>query len=96
MTQDFETRLLTQAETEAVQSKDDFVRGGKTAIGLLWHSVEEEPTSGRELLLKTDKGLKVYPNPKNSQTAWQFFVRISHATAWAVSDDVLPEEEKEG
>lgn len=94
MTENLETRLLAQAEAEAVQNKDDFVRGGKAAIDLLWNSVEEEPDSGKELLLQTDKGLKVYPNPKNSQTAWQFFVRISHAKAWAVSDELLPEEKK--
>ena len=94
MTENLESRLLARAEAEAVQNKDDFVRGGKAAIDLLWHSVEEEPDSGKVLLLQTDKGLKVYPNPKNSQTAWQFFVRISHARAWAVSDELLPEEKK--
>ena len=59
MTENLESRLLAQAEAEAVENKDDFVRGGKAAINLLWHSVEEEPDSGKELLLQTDKGMKV-------------------------------------
>lgn len=90
MTQNLESRLLALAEADAAQSTDDFVRGGKAAIGLLWHSMDEEPVSGKELLLRTEKGIKVYPNPMNSRTSWQFFARISHATAWAASDDILP------
>ena len=95
MTQDFDTRLTTAADKKATNSKDDFILGGKTAIGLLWHNVDEEPEAGRELLILNSKGIKVYPNPKNAHTSWQFFVRISRAQAWAVTDDILPEQEKE-
>lgn len=95
MTQDLESRLLAQAEEEKIQSTEDFVRGGKAAINLLWHSVEEEPEAEKELLLQTEKGLKVYPNPKNSKTSWMFFVRISRAKAWAVAEDLLADNTEE-
>lgn len=95
MKQDFQAKLLARAEKEAGQSKDDFILGGNAAIELLWHGAEEEPKPGHDLLIRTEKGIKAYPNPKNTQTSWEFFVRISHARSWAYSEDILPGE-KEG
>jgi len=72
MTKDLESRLLAHAENEAGQNKDDFVRGGKCIIGLFWHDAEEEPEPGREIIIRNKNGIKVYPNPMNTQTAWPF------------------------
>lgn len=102
MTQDFETRLLALAEQEAVHSNEgsrtesieNFVRGGKGAIKLLWHSVEEPPKGDCHLITNGAKGIKMYPHVENTKMAWEYFVRISRITAWAKAEDLLPEEEE--
>ena len=59
----------------------------------LWHDAKEEPAPGREIITRNVKGIKVYPNPKNSKTSWEFFRRIAKVDFWAYSEDILPKEE---
>ena len=59
----------------------------------LWHETGETPLPGRELIVSTYKGIKIYPNPSNGKMAWPFFVRISRAARWAYSEDILPDPE---
>lgn len=91
MTNDLETRLLARAGEEGVRSSDDFVRGGKCVMELLWRDAAEEPAAGRELIVRCGSGVKVYPNPANSRMAWPSFVRITRTVFWAYSEDILPE-----
>lgn len=63
---------------------------GNRTIESLWHDAEEEPEAGRELITRSSKGIKVYPNPKNSHMAWPFFTRISRISSWLYSEDLLP------
>ena len=101
MTQSFKTKLQARAEQEAVHSKEEsrnegienFVRGGKGAIKLLWHSAEEPPEEECHLITRGAKGIKMYPHVKNTKMSWEYFVRISRITDWAKAEDLLPEEE---
>ena len=94
MTNDFYDLLLSCAENQASKSKDDFVHGGICAIKELWHGSEEEPEGGtdihRDIIVRGEKGVKIYPNPANSNTSWTFFCRISRLESWAFVDDIIP------
>lgn len=63
----------------------------KSLLSTLWKKSEEEPKPGRELIIRNAKGIKIYPNPKNSHTSWEFFRRIAKVDFWAYSDEILPE-----
>lgn len=102
MTKNLETKLLDYAMSEAVGDAADgrdekidlFVRGGRKAMELLWHDAGEQPEPGREIIVRNAKGIKIYPNPSNSNTSWLFFTRISRAVTWAYSEDIIPPESK--
>ena len=68
------------------------VSDGKRFIESLWRDASEEPVPGREIITRNAKGIKVYPNPKNSHTSWEFFRRIAKVDFWAYSDDLIPSE----
>lgn len=64
-------------------------------LSTIWHKAVEEPEPGRELITRNAKGIKIYPNPKNSHTSWEFFRRIAKVDFWAYSDEILPEAREE-
>ena len=57
----------------------------------VWHQAAEEPAPGREIILRTSKGMKVHPNTTKSLMAWSYFIRITRAESWAYSEDFLPD-----
>ncbi len=57
----------------------------------VWHKAEEEPEPGREIVLRTSKGMKVHPNTTKSLMAWSYFVHITRAESWAYGEDLLPD-----
>ena len=56
-----------------------------------WHEASEEPERGKEIIIKTDKGLKVHSNAAYSLMDWNYFVRISRCLMWAYSEEFLPD-----
>lgn len=98
MTEETKEKLLAAANEDTLQSKDypistqdAFVHGVNKYLEMIWHSAEEEPSPGREIILRTSKGMKVHPNTTKSQMAWSYFIRITRAENWAYSEDFLPE-----
>lgn len=61
----------------------------------VWHKVEEEPVPGKEIIIRTSKGMKIHPNATKSLMAWDYFVRITGAKSWAYSEDFIPESAKQ-
>ena len=90
---DFYLREVTGNQTVGEKNFPSIDR--VSLINSLWKDAEEEPEAGRELITRNAKGIKIYPNPKNSQTSWEFFRRIAKVDSWAYSEDILPKE-KEG
>ncbi len=74
---------------------DNFLEGADWSRNNIWHPSDEQPQPGRELIVITFKGIKIYPNPSNSKMAWPFFVRISRADRWAYAEDILPDKDRE-
>ena len=104
MTDDLKTKLEGLADKavencpdeQRPEKKELFLRGSQAVIDQLWRSPEEPPQPGRELIVKSTKGMKIYPNPQNGKMSWEFFARIARIISWAYSEDILPEKEKEG
>ena len=76
-----------------ISTQDASVRGALIFLSLLWNPASKKPDPGRELIILSSKGIKIYPNPSNTKMAWEFFVRISHVEKWAYSEDILPIQE---
>ena len=98
MTEETKEKLLAAANEDTLQSKDHpistqdaFVHGVNRYLGMIWRQAAEEPAPGREIILKTSKGMKVHPNTTKSQMAWSYFIRITRAESWAYSEDFLQE-----
>jgi len=79
-----------KGESEEVRTLISLASSEKPVIQNLWHDAAEEPEAGRELITRSEKGIKVYPNPKNNRMAWAFFTKISRITSWFYSDELLP------
>ena len=56
-----------------------------------WHDAEEEPEPGKEIIIKTAKGMKIHPNAVKSLMEWSYFVRITRCEAWAYTEEFLPD-----
>ena len=76
----------------AEDRKELFLKGGRMLLELLWHESNEEPQAGRELIVKSSRGTKVYPNHLNTKMSWQCFVRITRVLEWAYSDELSLED----
>ena len=92
--EDFGARILYDENDDICNIyADNFWEGTTWFRNHIWHSSDEQPQPGRELIVLTAKGIKIYPNPSNSKMAWDFFVRITHVEHWAYSEDILPDTE---
>lgn len=74
-----------------ISTQDACMHGALIFLSLLWNPKSQ--IQGRELIILSSKGIKIYPNPSNTKMAWEFFVRISHVEKWAYSEDILPIQE---
>jgi len=57
-----------------------------------WHNAKEEPEPGKEIIIKTPKGMKVYANAVKQLMAWDYFMRIARGTHWAYVENFCPTE----
>lgn len=76
-----------------ISTQDAALHGANLFLENLWHQVDVPPEPGKDLIVKSQKGMKIYPNPANTKMSWDFFVRISRAISWAYSEDILPNTE---
>lgn len=80
-----EKKLPNTSISTAYMCGVDFFRSN------VWHRAEEEPRSGKEIILRTSKGMKVHPNTTKRLMAWGYFIRITRTESWAYSEDFLPD-----
>ena len=84
-----------QSQDYPISTQDAFVHGVNKYLEIVWHPIEEEPIPGREIIIRTDKGMKVHPNATKTLMAWNYFMRITRAKSWAYSEDFIPKTTKQ-